>query len=432
MRLVLGAAFCLVMLTLCRQEAIGQGTPPGGSGTTLCLILRTSADTSINTLTFNFHQALKTVLNNDKVEKPVFQPLEPTVYNRLVTQFNNEDGGITVPKPKAGQLNVLPWAGGENKWVVHLPPEVKTISKMIVDAGDKKLEYVQAPEKADPTAKDKLYYTPVDKSSYIFQLPMGSELLHVKCHCNFLMGKEVEEKMLEVSAPKSDRAFMVLIKNFDNTRIKDFYDYLRDPEKIGNVVDVSASSVPFTFAFSTVDLDGYTPGSNVITKDGEYKTIVPFYAGKAKLTRVWMLFPVKKDNIEKELEKFRAKNLDPKTALELVSKSSPIGNGQLAKIEPDVPAKWYEIKDVEKDKGLTRTFQLGDLKKFNKEFGEDYYRLLVYEIEIADGTGVVPGAHLLKNVSKVQYYAEKQRLDSIADRIKERIEEVVRPDGDKK
>jgi hypothetical protein len=341
---------------------------------TLCILVQVkNQDVSAKEIEETLAKGIKELkFKQSQIRASRLRPETLDELQRLMSSLEPPRGGGTGPliRQKGGD-RLVEWEFNLN---VDEPGVVLTQLELKAHKGDKEekkvIDLTTTTKPDDPVVRTAL------PGTYVVRLPAGFTPVSYVAH--YQTARARQGKSVEGQWPAVQQCFLVTVKDFEGD-YKELLDFVRrvpgrEP-KVANPFDDYEKGQDIAMVFATVGFKLTPPGS--IFDENRW---VPVVQGieNTDSHRVWMLFPLKRDEVDKKLEEYR--KLSPKELSDKIREEKPRWAKDEVQIAIDdknlVPA-WVELPRVG-EKRFSREFRIKDVRALQKALPEAY-RLIVYE-----------------------------------------------------
>ena len=194
--------------------------------------------------------------------------------------------------------------------------------------------------------------------------------------------------------PVTDKYFAITLRGFQGDP-KALFDVLRDPKQVGTALKDVLEVRPTSVVLANFVRDFAVGGDSWNKNEFTVRFTPP--GGETYADRIWMLFPLSKDELASARERLLGMPLTKQDFAQWIRKGSglykPFFADQDAVLRPETKAMWYEIPPVyseglePKIVAFQRIFRVEEIEawKENPSFTQ-VHRMVAYEFEAADGT----------------------------------------------
>lgn len=322
--------------------------------------------------------------------------IDPAVYQWLA-DFFPDVGTIAAPTDKSV---ITRNKDASQQWNVRIDPFLKLegIKVRYVDKGDKgpaKEETFPAKGKEDKDARLR-FFAP---GWWIFQTEPSWEPKEYQ----LVVANQPEAQPFQ-PWPLPDQYYAIRLKNFRGD-IRTYFETLTDPEKVGTALkDVR---VPKATSLLLANFARLIPVGGGIWDGNRFTVLVSRLPGSHP-ARVWMLFPLTKEQMEEAVKDLKDRDL---TSYELAEAIGERKHGydryptvryphpeytlkEATKLAPGTKPQWYEVPPVysiglngQKNlDGFSRTFEIEGIPEWKRgPLAKGASRVIAYEFETKDG-----------------------------------------------
>jgi hypothetical protein len=337
--------------------------------------------------------------------EPIIRPVSPAVFEEIenITADTAEVVGgtkVTSGLRRMGSRELL--------WEFRLPTPSQILKKLTVkykkaDGAERTAEYTPS----SPTADDPALVL-VAPGIYSFKPDAVDQPLTYEAEV-VALGQQPQK--LEGKWPSSDRHYIITMRNFRGD--KDWlFHVLQDSDKVANPLDSIRLGNDLVFVFANLDAFGADEDDDVIAGN----TLIlgaPPPRGR-RVARGWILFPLNKADMEKELANYR-KITDSKELINKV-RENPLLYSQPMELSPDSLPKWIELA-ARRDGRFRRDVPMRDFKGLLDKY-PTVYGLVVWEFENAQG---MRSAIVMKLPMGGQSMVREKEVRNWANALKEKV-----------
>ena len=279
---------------------------------------------------------------------------------------------------KKGQPIISQKVSDQNiEWEVDLnvPETGVVLRKLVLTLKDKKepkvIELSISKDKPSPVSPT------VVPGVYVVRLAQHEIPIKYVAHFHSAENREIRE--VSGAWPATQQCFLVTIKGLQGD-YKTLLDFVRradgDTQNVANPIDDFEQGPDIAMVFAAIGFKHIRQGS--ILDEKRWVPIVRPRDGE-KSNRVWMLFPLTREETEKKLLEYR--KLAP-TELSKKIRAEPHkwseANPELMIIHTKLTPTWIELPYVKKEQGFSRELRIENVRALQKTLPEAY-RLIVYE-----------------------------------------------------
>jgi hypothetical protein len=299
-------------------------------------------------------------------------PVPRSVHDELAKLISR---GPIASRPQAGEILVEPFAGDSLLWEITTgdPDTYITAIDLTFKGSDGQTatKHYDAAEKTRTEAALR-YYRP---GQYLLKLetsisPRTAELTLKKAGG--------QPRKVTITWPVSDRYFIVSLENFAGDA-RQLTGALMDKNVMGTPFKSVGPVEPMSLVLA--DLRAMISSVTKSWNGNTFEVQIPGLRD-AKTTRVWVLFPLTREQKDRELAEINARiesgsSQDLSKAIR--TRSMPARPGQAYVMRPDTEPKWYELTGGE-DKPFRGDFTLAAIDQWKaKGRLPECYWLIVYE-----------------------------------------------------
>lgn len=369
---------------------------------TLYIMVRAGAHLSAeqlkNTLTQGLNISQATIAG-----KPEIRQVSPFIFDELEALTSRTAKAVEGANAEHSVIRRLPLRD-QGMWAFHLQSQSHVLKKLTItyrNAGKKEYVPVGPQEKGDVKL--------IVPGSYAVKLEANDDPVAYEAEVIEIDGNP---QRLEGKWPALDRCYVVTMHNFrgDQNRL---FTIIQDPRQVANPLDSVRLGSDLVFVFANMD-------SNAASVEGDHfsgNSLIVNVPGalNRNTARVWMLFPLTKQQAEDKLKELRA--IKDELKISQVVRENAIHSGTEHVVGPETPARWLELPEHVTGRGFRRVIPLRDFKGLLEKYPAAY-RLLVWEFD----NGVTRAAiQVVHPDSKERGYVVDQILKEWPNAIKERI-----------
>jgi hypothetical protein len=358
-----------------------------GAGTTLYLVVRTKPNVPEKRITDTLNAGLSASLHTID-GKPTIKPVSPLFFEQFAELIGTPARKVdTVSEAGTDKLGVKPLPSRDvNVQELRLPTAKQTLTKLKVD-------YVNTDGKTEseeyvPQQPGDSPLTLIEPGRYAFRPSAGkSPKSYVATYDerDESSKKLVRDKTLTGDWPQTDKFYVVTMKNFrrvdgNPSNHESFLSAVeRQTLNTANPINITRLGGDQLFVFADMagggaDTRGDFDGNNLVFR-------IPG-PNMRNTRRVWVLFPLSKDQYETSLEKYKK---FPTTDFPAEVRKNAVTAQQDATTGKDTTPRWVELSpDPALPGTFTRAIPLRDLPELASKY-PDMGKIVMYEFEGPDG-----------------------------------------------
>mgnify|MGYP001120895444 CR=1 FL=1 len=252
-----------------------------------------------------------------------------------------------------GKVFIRTMSAAENIYEIQLPSSKHILKEMTVDYGNGKVKKyrVASPQDKQPSALDFRY-----PGSYVFR-PDGKEIPK-KCTLQ-LIDQKSGEHSVSVDWPVQSKTYLIILPDFVGN-INELFAVVQDPNRVANPIQLQSLD-QHLFAIASVGLEAE---ESSLIRGNNLTVAVPDLRTR-NVRHVWVYFPLKEEDIDKEIERWTKhsdiKNISVDLPLLIERELVRYDATELARIDKETinQPKWWETRRA--GNMFTRQFILADL-----------------------------------------------------------------------
>ncbi|WP_232055938.1 hypothetical protein [Tuwongella immobilis] len=311
------------------------------------------------TLTSGLREAKCTIDGRPQVKK-----ISPIVYEEVESLISAPPGEPGAEAAEAINIRTLPTREPISEFRLKSPSQILKSLTVTYEKAGKVTYKPTAPEKNGPL-------TLIVPGRYGLKLDPADRPLNYDAVISEL-GKD--DETMSSKWPERDQFFVVTMRNFRGSK-ETLFRVVQNGDLVANPLQNIRLGRDFTFVFA--NMDSLVPTAPELIEGNELIVQVPAPNGRSP-RRVWMMFPLTKEQMAKERDNFRKFT---STELPDEIRKNAILATQPATIAHNTPASWIEIpRESANSRSFLRRLPLEDPSKLGESF-PTLGRLLVYEFD---------------------------------------------------
>ncbi len=331
-------AVCLLTATGFLTVGPACSQPP--TNETLIFVIRAKPDLElkeIKELVTNTLEAIggkAPVLANGK--QPDIRALSAVEYGVYAKIENPDASPPPLPAIKTEKFELTQLPSVDPLWQLKL---LGAQPRMVTDVA---VEYTDATKGTFKLSKDSDALRAVQPGLYNLRLP--ADKAPAKFTANTTDTKSGSRDTLSGDWPQGDNFYLIRLDGFPSDKRTEFVTTIKDAKKVGNALDSFEIKQGVTLAIGTADAadDGLAP-TKLKDRNQLYINVPKLQRGSA--ARAWMLFPLKKADVEIQLAKYN--QLAGAELIRAIEDSKPARAGQPVVLTADGPPGWIELPLVQ-------------------------------------------------------------------------------------
>jgi len=196
-----------------------------------------------------------------------------------------------------------------------------------------------------------------------------------ECRAILVGAKDATPRTVRLAFPKSDRCFVIRIAEFDGDREK-LFQKVKSMEVTNRFTDISARE-NFTVVFGNINAQGATTGEGII---GLNLSVSVGGVRDQKVSRVWMLFPLSKEQCDNQVKQFKDLSRPIATVPQKIREKAVRPEEKGTAVALFTEPRWFELSPT--GAGFEGQIRLvdksSDYKKLREQFPQ-VWRILVWE-----------------------------------------------------